>query len=188
VTARALLAMDFEPAILGRVGGDDCPALPKARAAVEAARAAGVPVIFVRVAFRAGYPEINPRNKGFAAAVAAYGDALLETSPTTAVHPSLQPRDEEAVVVKRRFSAFASDLDALLRGRGITSLTLAGVSTSGVVLSTLRQAADLDYELTVLADACADRDLDLHELLMTKVFPSQATVVTTADWIAFLQG
>jgi nicotinamidase-related amidase len=91
------------------------------------------------------------------------------------------------VVLKKRVSAFTgSDLDLVLRSRGITDLVLAGLATSGVVLSTLREAADRDYRLTVLADACADRDDEVHRVLLGKVFPRQAEVLTVADWAAGL--
>ena len=59
-----------------------------------------------------------------------------------------------------------------------------GIATSGVVLSTLRQAADLDYRLTVLRDACADADAEVHRVLTEKVFPRQADVVDVAHWVA----
>lgn len=74
----------------------------------------------------------------------------------------------------------------LLRGAGADSLVLAGISTSGVVLSTVRQAADLDYRLTVLADACADGDHEVHRVLLEKVFPRQAVVTTTDEWASTL--
>jgi nicotinamidase-related amidase len=80
-------------------------------------------------------------------------------------------------------SAFAgSDLDVVLRGLGAGTLVLAGIATSGVVLSTLRQAADLDYRLIVLADACLDADPEVHRVLTEKVFPRQAEVSTVAQW------
>ena len=63
---------------------------------------------------------------------------------------------------------------------------MAGIATSGVVLSTLRQAADLDYQLTVLADGCLDADPDVHQILLGTVFPRQAEVTTIADWAAGL--
>jgi nicotinamidase-related amidase len=56
----------------------------------------------------------------------------------------------------------------------------------GVVLSTLRQAADFDYQLTVLREGCLDADPEVHRLLLDKVFPRQAEVVTTEEWIATL--
>jgi nicotinamidase-related amidase len=74
----------------------------------------------------------------------------------------------------------------LLRGLEVRDLVLAGIATSGVVLSTLRQAADLDFGLTVLSDACADGDPEVHRVLLEKVFPRQADVVTTPEWTASL--
>ena len=68
----------------------------------------------------------------------------------------------------------------------LTSLVLAGISTSGVVLSTLRQAADLDFGLSVLRDACADADEEVHRVLCEKVFPRQAEVLDTDACIASL--
>ncbi len=87
-------------------------------------------------------------------------------------------------MTKRRVSAFSgSDLDVILRSLGVDSLVLTGIATSGVVLSTLRQAADLDFGLTVLSDLCADNDPETHRVLMGKVFPRQAAVMTAAEWI-----
>jgi nicotinamidase-related amidase len=60
---------------------------------------------------------------------------------------------------------------------------LCGIATSGVILSTLRYAADQDFELTVLSDSSADGDSEVHRVLMEKVFPRQATVISTAAWV-----
>ena len=70
----------------------------------------------------------------------------------------------------------------MLNGGGVDTLVLTGIATSGVVLSTLRYAADLDYRLVVLADACADADDEVHRVLTTKAFPRQADVLTVAQW------
>src|SRR6202012_3523008 len=148
--------------------------------AARAARAAGIPVMFVRVAFRPGYPEVAEANKSFGA-VSAAGEAYTQDHPATQVHAALAPEPGEPVIVKRRVSAFTgSDLDVLLRGAGADTLVLAGLATSGVVLSTLRQAADLDYRLVVLADACAAPDEEVHRVLTEKIF-SRHGLVTTAD-------
>jgi nicotinamidase-related amidase len=81
-------------------------------------------------------------------------------------------------------SAFSgSDLDVVLRSLDVDSLVLTGIATSGVVLSTLRQAADLDFGLTVLSDLCADNDPEVHRILMDKVFPRQAAVITATEWV-----
>lgn len=180
----ALLLMDLQEAILQNypVAG---ALLERIRTALAAARRAGLPVIWVRVCFRDGYPEVSPRNLAFAGIVQS--GRLLEGDPKSAIHPSLDVQPQDVVVTKRRFGAFAgSDLDVVLRGAGIDTLVLAGVSTSGVVLSTVRLAADLDYRLTVLADGCADGDAEVHRVLTEKVFPKQATVQTIAAWVASL--
>lgn len=70
---------------------------------------------------------------------------------------------------------------AIATARGVDTLILAGIATSGVVLSTMRDAADRDYRLYVLEDGCFDRDPAVHELLMEKVFPRQGYVVSIVD-------
>ena len=181
MTQTALLLMDFQNSFAA--GREE--AVSNAVVAAEAARAAGIPVVFVRVAFRPGYPEISGNNLRFAQTAANAGDAMTVDSPNTQIVAALAPRENEPIVVKKRFSSFTgSDLEVILRGLGATHLVLAGISTAGVVLSTLRQAADLDYRLTVLADACADGDPEVHRVLTEKVFPMQAQVLNTAEWAA----
>ncbi|MFC4030215.1 isochorismatase family cysteine hydrolase [Streptomyces polygonati] len=178
----ALLLMDFQQGIVERLG--DPGVLAAAGSALAAAREAGLLVVHVRVAFRPGYPEVSPANASFAA-LAGSGADFTESAAPTQVHADLAPRAGEPVVVKRRVSAFTgSDLEVILRSRGIRALVLAGLSTSGVVLSTLREAADRDYALTVLADACGDGDPEVHRVLTEKVFPRQAGVTTVAAWTA----
>jgi nicotinamidase-related amidase len=180
--ASALLVMDVQNSIVERF--PDAGVLDRAAAAVAAARGASVPVIYVRVAFRPGHPEVSPRNKSFAALRDGGG---LADDDATAIHPAVAPEPGEVVVTKRRVSAFAgSDLDVVLRAGAVEELVLCGIATSGVVLSTLRAAADLDYGLTVLRDACADSDPEVHHVLMDKVFPRQAEVVDVTDWAAAL--
>ena len=88
------------------------------------------------------------------------------------------------VVTKRRVSAFSgSDLDMVLRAGAIDALVLSGIATSGCVLSTLRQAADLDFSLIVLSDGCINSDHEVHRVLCEKVFRDQAEVLTTDEWI-----
>jgi nicotinamidase-related amidase len=75
-----------------------------------------------------------------------------------------------------------TDLDDQLRARGVDTLLLAGISTSGVVLSTVRDAADRDYRLVVLSDVCADPDPEVHAFLTTRIFPRQTEVLTVTDF------
>ena len=185
MTSTALLVMDVQRGIVEHFTGDE-GYLPRLAAAVAAARGAGIGIIYVTVAFRPGYPEVSERNKTFAGVTAT--GRFTEDDPGTPIHPAVAPAPGDVVVSKRRVSAFAgSDLDVVLRAGSVDSLVLAGIATSGVVLSTLRQAADLDYRLTVLADGCLDADPEVHRVLLEKVFPRQADVVSIADWAAGLE-
>lgn len=181
----ALLIMDVQQGIVGRFAGDGDGYLGRLATAMAAARAADVMVGYVTIAFRPGYPEVSERNKAFAA-IAGTG-RFTDGDPGGRIPGAVAPAPGEVVVTKRRVSAFTgSDLDVLLRARGIDHLVLGGIATSGVVLSTLRQAADLDYRLTVLADGCLDADPEVHQLLLGKVFPRQAEVTSIAEWAASL--
>jgi nicotinamidase-related amidase len=180
--AGALLVMDVQGAMTASLS--DGPAyLDRLSRVIDAARSARIPVIYVVVRFRDGYPEVSPRNKSFSQIQGS--GRLLESDPGSGLDPAVAPRDGEVVVTKKRVSAFAgSDLQVVLRAQGIEELILTGIATSGVVLSTLRAAADMDYRLTVIADCCADRDDEVHRVLTTKVFPRQADVVSADEWIA----
>ena len=104
---------------------------------------------------------------------------LRDDDRTTAVVDELAPQPGDVTVVKRRVSAFAgSDLQVVLRSRRIGTLVLCGIATSGVVLSTLREAADRDYRLVVISDGCLDADPEVHQVLTEKLFPRQADVLT----------
>jgi len=179
----AVLVMDVQNGIVDRLGERADELLEVLERVVQCARDRGVPVIFVRVAFRSNHLEISSRNQAFSALAAQI--SFDESAEATQIHPRVAPREDEALVTKRRVSAFAgSDLGVLLRSLDVDHLVLTGIATSGVVLSTTRQAADLDYRLTILSDACADADAEVHRVLMEKVFPRQATVISADDWIA----
>ena len=101
----------------------------------------------------------------------------------------MAPQDGDIVVRKVRVGAFSTtDLDAQLRERGVDTLILAGISTSGVVLSTVRDASDRDYRVIVLSDATADPEPDVHAFLTERIFPRQADVVTVAELEGLLSG
>jgi len=75
----------------------------------------------------------------------------------------------------------------ILRSQQIDTLILTGIATSGVVLSTLREAADKDFSIKVLSDACLDADPEVHRVLTEKVFPRQADVMSVGEWSDTLQ-
>src|SRR6201987_6551537 len=178
----ALLLMDFQPAVLGTVTESDTAGLvANAGKALTWARSAGLTVAHVRVAFRdADYAAIPERNRAFAPFRG--GSMLADGSPECEIGELLRPRRDEIVVRKTRFGSFSTtSLSPRLREAGIESLILAGISTSGVVLSTVRDAADTDFRVYVLAAACADGKPHVHSLLTEAVFPHQAYVISTAQ-------
>jgi len=182
----AVLVMDYQTSILGMLGDAATPAIEHATAVVSAARAANVPVMYVVIGFRPGYPEVSPQNPSFAPVVQS-GRFVTET-PGSDVHASLKPQATDVVIVKHRVSAFAgTDLDMVLRAKSIDTLVLLGISTSGVVLSSVRHAADADYRLLVVKDGCADRDDEVHRVLLEKVLARQATVLSSAEVIEALR-
>jgi nicotinamidase-related amidase len=178
----ALMVMDMQDGILGNFP-DATSLLQKVSGAIAHARSKNIPVIYVTVGFRQGAPEISMNNKGFTAAKARFEN--LDMTAFMKVHNEVSPKAGELTVIKRRVSAFAgSDLDVVLRSFGIQHMILTGIATSGVVLSTLREAADKDYQLTVLADCCGDADEEVHRVLTTKVFARQADVLNLSEWMS----
>ncbi len=176
----ALLIMDLQKGIVSRFAEKEETLFPFQKA-IEAARKHDISVIFVRVGFSEGYPEVSPQNKMFSAISKSGG--MTTSDETTQIHESVKPRENEPIITKYRVSAFAgSNLEVILRAQGIDTLILSGISTSGVVLSTLREAADKDFSLTVLKDACLDADEEVHRILTEKVFPRQAEVLTVDAW------
>ena len=176
----ALLVMDLQGATVKMVE-DSTPLVNSINKAIHHARGNNIPVIFVVIGFRKGYPEANPNNKSYE--MLKSGVMNLDSEEGYKVHSSIAIQSDDIVVIKKRVSAFSgSDLEVLLRAHGIKHLVLSGIATSGVVLSTLREAADKDYVLTVLSDCCADRDEEVHRVLTTKVFARQATVLSSDEW------
>ncbi|MCX7522023.1 cysteine hydrolase [Microbacterium sp. STN6] len=181
----ALLIMDLQPSILERVP-DQQAFLASVTKARDAARAAGLHVVYVRAALsRDDAVRVPASNAAFAQAAAS--GRLDAGRPETQVDSRIEPTEGELVVCKTRVGAFSSaSLDATLRERGVDTLALCGISTSGVVLSTVRDGADRDYRLFVLDDACFDVDPEVHRVLTQKVFPRQASVMSVADFEGLL--
>ena len=176
----ALLLMDYQPPMIGSVPKGD-EVVDRASAVADRARAAGVPVIHVRLAFQlADHAAVPDRNKLFFGMAGA--GFFLDGSPETDIDPRLKPAGDEIVVTKTRVGAFSTtDLITHLRAKSVETLILGGISTSGVVLSTVRDAADRDFGLYVLSDCCADGDANVHRVLLETVFPMQATVLSSAE-------
>lgn len=183
IPTTALLVMDYQNGIVEGYAADRDALLARTAHFIAAARRASIRVIYVVVGFRAGYPEANRDNPIFGAI--RESGRFAAGDPTAEIHPTVAPAPDEVVITKHRVGAFlGTDLDMVLRANGIRTLVLTGIATSGVVLSTLRYAADADYRIVVVEDCCADRDAEVHRVLMEKVFPRQATIIRAEEAIA----
>jgi nicotinamidase-related amidase len=184
-TGSALLLLDCQDGVAGRVFGDPgsrARFVSAVRAAVGTAQAAGLPCIRVEVEFRPGHPEVSPANAYFGR-VRDAGRLVAGTDqvgPMSELADLLEPLPR---VVKRRIGAFPdTDLAVLLRGLSCDGVVLAGLITSGAVLSTACHAADLDYRVTVLSDACHDPTESVHRALLDDVLPMRGDVVPVGDF------
>lgn len=136
--------------------------LSTAGAALEKVRAAKIPVIFIEV---------------------VRGERTADND----LYGNFKPKAGEVLLTKHRTGPWTTtNLDEILKKQGIDTLVLMGINTSRVVLTTLCFAADMDYKLIILSDACADADPELHNFLIEKIFPRSATVTTAALFFAGL--
>lgn len=182
----ALLVMDYQNAVVPLIANADA-LIARVAEVSESVRSAGGTIAYVRVGFTAQDIAAMPETSGMRTAIARRGDMLAADAAATQVHDAIAPRDGEIVVRKTRVGPFlTTDLDVQLRERGIDTLALAGISTSGVVLSTIPDAYDRDYRLFVLSDLVADPDPELHRCLVEQVFPRRAEVITSEEFVVRL--
>jgi nicotinamidase-related amidase len=181
-----LLMADFSTTGIGQNPiAKERQTLERAKEVLDAARKAGIFVGYCISHFRPGFPEVSDRNTTRAARRDS-GEVLPE-DPAALIHPAVQPQAREPIIAKHRTSAFSgSAFEMILRAHNIETLILMGHATSGVILSTVRLAADLDYNLIVVEDGCADRDPEVHRVLMEKVFTRQGTVISSKEMIEAL--
>ena len=182
----ALLIADFYADMMGTLPhATDRNVIQNTVAVQKAARDAGLLVCYSATVFRPGYVEISSRNKTFSQRKASGQPAVID--PLRLIHDAVKPSDDEVVVGKHRVNAlYGTGLDVVLRANDVETLIILGYATSGVVLSTVRYAADLDYRLVVVEDCCADQQPDVHDFLIQRIFPRQADVVSSGDVVAAL--
>ncbi|MFE5027773.1 cysteine hydrolase family protein [Streptomyces sp. NPDC056656] len=176
----ALLAMDFQNGIVQSIAEPD-ELVERVKGAIADVRAAGGTIGYVRVAFTEDdWSAIPATNKTFSGVAAA--QMMHHEHDTTQFDARIAPKDGDIIVRKIRFGSISTtDLHEQLRERGIETLILSGISTSGVVLSTLMDVADRDYQVYVLTDGVADHDPEVDRVLVEKVFPSRAHLIDTTQ-------
>jgi len=182
----ALLIADFYADIMGTIPhAVERKVVEKTQALQKAARDAGILICYSATVFRPGYIEVSEWNKNQSQRKASGQPAASD--PMQVIHPAVKPIEGEVVAGKHRTNALhGTDLDLVMRANDIHNLILLGYATSGVVLSTTRYAADLDYSLYIVEDCCADQDAEVHDFLTQRIFPRQADVVQSEEVIRAL--
>lgn len=177
MASRAVIVVDLQKEYLP---GGKLPlvgiaeAVATAAGVIDAARANGEPVIYMRHEGAADSPIFTP------------GTENVE------IIPEVQPQEQEPVIVKHYPNSFReTGLQALLEEQGITDLVIIGAMSHICIDATARAAADLGYGVTVVADACATRDLefqgrtiaaaDVHAAFMAALAFAYANVVAAKD-------
>ncbi|WP_431282512.1 cysteine hydrolase family protein [Humitalea sp. 24SJ18S-53] len=156
--------------------------IAKTASAIAKARAAGVPVGFVRVGFSPDYRECPTTSAIFSGAKQHGLFKLGEWG--TAVHDALKPEPGDFDIVKHRVSPFyGTNLEPILRAHKIEHIICSGVSTVAVVQATVREAHDRDYVVTVLEDCCACPTAEAHAAAITVL--QRFASFTTADAFDF---
>lgn len=194
----ALLALHYQNDVLhadGRIrvglaqdSSDRDRVVTRAATLLDGARAQGLPIVHVRIAFRADYADLVANGAIFKAVVASgavvagtWGSGFLDRlAPDSA-------NAREVVVTHKRISAFqGTPVQELLRGWGVERLVVAGVATHSVVEGTVRHAADIGYHVMVAADACASAAQAVHEasLANMRLIAEVGDVETALAWAA----
>lgn len=155
-----------------------------ARRLIDGAHAAGVQVVYTRVAFQSGHSDLVT-NIPLLGVVAQQG-SLLDGTPGTEIVDELKPGSDDWVVTNPKVSAFASsDLDERLRAAGITTVVLFGVASNVTIESTGRSAGDLGYRVVVVEDGCSAADQQIHDATIGS-FGLLGEVASSADVLAAL--
>lgn len=187
-TQLALLVMDFQMGTLS--GIDDAQkVLETAAGLIEVVRNVGGHVSYVRMALEDDDYHKVPSHTMFARRLEQRGRTLDADAPATQIHEKVAPRPEDIVVRKTRVGAFlTTDLDEQLRAAGVTTLLVAGLTTSGVVLATVIDACDRDYLVYVVSDACAENRPGVHEFLFEHILPRKAHIISSGEVEGLLAG
>ncbi|MET7990750.1 cysteine hydrolase [Amycolatopsis sp. NPDC005232] len=131
--------------------------IPAIQKVLEAARSRGMAVIYAAHVHRPGGADMGVHRDLYPPVAA--GEALIDGGPGADIYPELSPQAGEPVIKKHRYNSFyATDLEMILRGLGVETVVLTGMTTECCVLGTARGALERGFRSLVIADACASCD------------------------------
>jgi biuret amidohydrolase len=151
---------------------------------LEGARSAGVGVVYTRVAWQPGYPDLHANSPLLH--LVMQSKCLVDGSPGAAIMNELAPQDGDVVITHQRVGGFqGSELDSTLRGAGIDTVVFVGVATNASVEGTARVASDLGYRTVVVSDACSAASAAAHAASLESL-GLLAELVTSDDLLTAL--
>lgn len=153
---------------------------------LKASRDAGILVIYVNIAFRPGFPELKKPTYPLIESIQER-NAFIRGTWDAAIPDELKPEPSDIIVINFDSSAFShTDLDGILRAKGIRQLFVAGIATNWIVESTTRYGAELGYDITVLEDCCQGFTDELHDFAIKNTLPYYASIMKSADFVETL--
>jgi ureidoacrylate peracid hydrolase len=162
--------------------------LTKTRQVVESARDAGVTVMHAPITFAEGYNEISSHPYGILKGVVD-GNAFVKDSWGAAIVDELAPERGDIVIEgKRGLDTFAStNLDFILRSKGITTIALGGFLTNCCVESTMRSGYENGYKVITLNDCMAATSVEEHDNALSYDFPMFSEPMSSTEFIGQLE-
>jgi|SRR5665213_2755154 nicotinamidase-related amidase len=163
--------------------------LSNTRAVVEAARSAGATIMYAPIMFQEGYNEISKHPYGILKGVVD-SNAFVKGSWGAAIIDELAPHDGDIVIEgKRGLDTFAStNLDFMLRSKGIKTIVLGGFLTNCCVESTMRSGYENGYQVITLNDCVAATSMEEHRNAVTYDYPMFSHPMSSGEFIAELKG
>lgn len=169
----ALVIMHYQVDVFAILFGDrPSPLLEKCNALIRRWRVTGRPVLFPNFNLGENYEHASNNNRLISSIVPTGRFRSALPMHGLAIEP------DDLVYACPRASVFhGTTLDADLRARGISALVMAGISSTGVVLSSITWASDADYDVRLVRDCCYDPDQEAHEALFRSGFGGRVQVV-----------
>jgi nicotinamidase-related amidase len=155
---------------------------------MAAVRQAGMPVIFIGHVHRKDSADVVPTTTDLMLeGLAPPREAMVEGTYGADFVDELKPAPGDHVISKRRSNAFYNtDLELILRSRGIDTVIVCGVVTDGCVANTVRGAREQDLHVVVLSDCCATAMEEDDEYFIKKLFPKVGRVRTSDEIVAVM--
>lgn len=169
----ALIVMHYQVDVFAILFGEQpSPLLDKCNALIRRWRVTGRPLLFPNFLLGAEYEHASKSNRLISSIVPTGRFRNAEPMKGLAIE-----RNDLFYSCPRASVFYGTTLDADLRARGISTLVMAGISSTGVVLSSITWASDADYDVRLVRDCCYDPDQDAHEALFRTGYGGRVQVV-----------